>query len=165
MDSMDVLALWGRKYERQSVPGTERRAFSLGEVMEAFDQVAVLELSRTVGNGPRVTVRPDPIKKVKVSLLDDGISSIHSGPHDRYEVYRTAPSGDLSKAKIVAFSPDGTRLGEINLLMGRRTQDHYFRGDPLFDSIGPRRFSIWPAHLFKTKPAPNGFDGKRNDTQ
>jgi hypothetical protein len=165
MDLMDVFALWGRKYERQSVPGFGRRAFSLGEVLEAFDRVAVLELSRTVGNRPRVTVRPDPIKKVKVSLLDDGISSIHSGPGDRYEVYRTAPSGDLSKAKIIALSADGTKLGEIKLLTGRRTPDHYFRGDPLLDAIAPRRFSTWPSQVFKTKPERNGFDGKRNDLE
>ncbi len=139
MDLMDVLAFWGRKSERQSVPGSGRRLLSLGEVLKAFDRVAVLELSRVVGNRSMGTVRPDPIRKVNVSLLDDGISSIHSGPDDRYEVYRTAPSGDLSKARIVALSADGAKLGEIRMLTGRRTPDHYFSGDPLLDAIARRR--------------------------
>jgi hypothetical protein len=116
----------------------EREAFSLGEVLKAFDRVAVLELSRTV-EIVQVTVRPDPIRKVKVSLLDDGISPIHSGPDDRYEVYRTAPSADLSKVKIVALSADGSRLGEIRLITGRRTADHYFRKDLLLDALAAIR--------------------------
>jgi hypothetical protein len=117
------------------VPGSGRQAFALCEILQAYDRVALLELSRRVRGRPVVTVRPDPIRKVKVSLLDDRISAVHSGPDDRYEVYRTAPSGDLSKAKIVALSHEGARLGEIRLLMGRRTPDHYFRRDPLLEAI------------------------------
>jgi hypothetical protein len=143
LDWMDLVALWGRRYERQSVPGSNRTTFTLAEVLEAFDRVAVLELTCIVGSRPGVTVRPDPIKKVTVSLLDDGISPLHSSPEDRYEVFRTAPTGDAARARIVARTAQGARLGEIRLLTGRKIPDHYFRKDLLLDAMA-RHFSTRP---------------------
>jgi hypothetical protein len=84
-------------------------------------------------------VRPDPVRKVKVSLLDNGISAIHSSSGDWYQVYRTAPSGDYSKVRIVANSPEGAKLGEIKMLVGRRTYDQYYAEDPIFAEIAKAR--------------------------
>jgi hypothetical protein len=132
MDMLDVLAFWGRKYERQRVASSRSTRFSLGDVLEMFDRNALLELTPYVNDDPVRTFKPDAVKKVKVSLLDDGISAIHSSRDDWYEVYRTAPSGELSKVKIVAHSPGGPRIGEIRMLVGQRTYEHYFKEDPIF---------------------------------
>jgi hypothetical protein len=135
MDVFDKLALSSRRYEQAKAPRTGTHVFTLGDVMEMFGRNAILELTATGGDGQSRTVRPDPVRKLKVSLLDDGISAIHSGASDWYHVYRTAPSGDLARVKIEALSPSSEKVGEIRMLIGRRTYDHYWKDDPLIEQL------------------------------
>jgi hypothetical protein len=138
MDLLDSLALWGRRYQRQVVPGRGDKRFGLADVLEMFDRNAILELTPVVSGRAQTTLRPDAVRKVKVSLLDDGISAIHSGPEDWYEVFRTPPTGDLSKVRIIAHSPSGAVVGEVRMVVGRRTYEHYFAEDPIFEHLKRR---------------------------
>jgi hypothetical protein len=138
MDLLDSLALWGRRYEQQVVPGRGDKRFGLGDVLELFDRNAILELTPVVSGRVQPTVRPDAVRKVKVSLLDDGISAIHSGAEDWYEVFRTPPTGDVSKVRIVAHSPTGAVIGEVRMVVGRRSYEHYFSEDPIFEHLKRR---------------------------
>lgn len=138
MNIFDSLALWGRKYKRQVAPSSGSPRFTLADVMEMFDRTAIYELTPVAGRRALPTVRPESDRKLKVSLLDDGISAIHSGSEDWYEVSRTAPSGELSKVRIVAHSSSGETLGEIRMLAGRRTYDQYFAEDPLLAHLEER---------------------------
>jgi hypothetical protein len=138
MDLFDRLALEARRYDQQTVPRSGSRVFSIVDVLEMFGRNAILELTAQAGSTAPKTVKPDPVRKIKVSLLDDGFSLIHSGASDHYEVFRTAPSGDLSKVRIVAFAPDGARIGELRLLVGRRSYDHYFAEDPIIETLRRR---------------------------
>jgi len=135
MNLFDAIALWGRKYVPQTLGASRRRSFTLRDVMESVHRNAILQLSVRRGDVWLETVRPDAIRKVKVSLLDDGIAAVHLASDDWYEVYRTAPSGDSSKVRIVARSSDGVRLGEIRMLVGRRRHDYHFQRDPIFDAL------------------------------
>ena len=135
MDLLDSLALWGRRLEQQMNPDSGGIRFSLHELLMAFDRNAILELTPVVGGKALATIRPDPVRKVKVSLLDDGISAIQPGGASWNEVFRTAPSGDLAKVRIVARSADGDKVAEIRMLVGRRTYDQYFAEDPIFRHI------------------------------
>ena len=135
MDLLDKVALSGRRYEQQTVPSTGSTRFTLADLLEAFGRQSILELAPVVNGKPGATLRPDPVRKLKVSLLDEGISAIHSGGGDWYEVFRTAPSGDLSKVRIVAHAADGAKTGELRMLMGQRSFAHYFREDPILDKI------------------------------
>jgi hypothetical protein len=135
MDIFDKLALNNRKYDQLTTPRSGSRVFTLVDVMELLGRNAIIELEALPASGPKQTLRPDPVRKMKVSLLDDGITAIHSSVRDEYEVYRTAPSGDYSKVKIVASTHDGNRIGEIRMLMGRRTFEHYFEEDPIFEAL------------------------------
>jgi len=139
MDLFDAIALWGRKYAPQTLGASRHRRFTLRDVMESVDRNAILQLSVRRGNVWLKTVRPDAIRKVKVSLLDDGIAAVHLASDDWYEVYRTAPCGDSSKVRIVARSSDGVRLGEIRMLVGRRMHDYHFQRDPIFDVLPASR--------------------------
>ena len=139
MDVFDVLALWGRKYDQLTVPGSRSKSFSLSALLEMFSRNAIMELTPYVGNSPRDTVRFDKARKVKVSLLDNGISVIHSGSEDTYEVYRTPPSGELSKVKIIAYSPDGVKTGELRMVVGQRSYEHYFEEDPILEALGRQK--------------------------
>lgn len=130
IDLIDKLALWGRKYERQAVPRTGSHRFNLADLMEMFDRNAIYELTPVVDGKPMPSIEPDPVKKLKVSLLDNGISAIHSGPQDWYEVFRMPPSGDLSRVRIVAHSAEGKEIGQVRMVVGRRTYAHYFEDDP-----------------------------------
>jgi hypothetical protein len=134
MDVFDSIALWGRRFDRQTTASGSTR-FTLRDLLLAFDQNAIHELTPVVEGRSLPTVRPDPVRKVKVSLLDDGVSAIHSSSGEWFEVYRTAPSGDIAKARIEAFSPAGAKVGEIRMLVGRRTFDQYFAEDPIFAHI------------------------------
>ena len=69
-----------------------------------------------------------------VSLLD-GLSEIHAPAGGWYEVLETAPSGDLAKVRILAKDGGGSTVGELRMLVGRRTLDHYFLEDPLLKSL------------------------------
>jgi hypothetical protein len=138
MDLLDAIALWGRRYDQQANPRTGERRFTLQDLLLYFDRSALLELTPLTGGAPAAPIRPDPVRKVKVSLLDDGISAIQSGGAEWYEVFRTAPSGDLSKVRIIAHKADGAKAGEIRMLVGRRTYDQYFAEDPIFRHIEER---------------------------
>src|SRR5207247_3155075 len=105
LDLLDTLAFWGRKYEKQRVPRTGSTRFSLSDILETFDRNAIFELTPVTNGKPGQTLKPDPVRKMKVSLLDNGISAIHSSSDDWFEVLRTAPSGDLSRVRIVAHAP------------------------------------------------------------
>ena len=139
MDVFDVLALWGRKYDQLTVPGSRSKSFSLNALLEMFSRNAILELTPYVGNSPGETARFDKVRKLKVSLLDNGISVIHSSSDDTYEVYRTAPSGEMSKVKIIAYSPDGSKTGELRMVVGQRSYEHYFEGDPILEALGRQK--------------------------
>jgi hypothetical protein len=141
VDFFDKLAFLGRKYEPVTAPGTGSRRFTMGDVLMMFNQSAILELTPYTPSGPLPTVRPDAVRKLKVSLLDDGLSAIHSTPSDFYEVFRTAPSGDISKVRIVAYNANGNRLGEMRMDVGRRTYEHYFEEDPIIGHIAQRNQS------------------------
>jgi hypothetical protein len=135
MDLIDKLALDSRRYERMTTPRSNSRVFTLGDLLETLGRNSIHELTAMPATGAKKTVKPDPVRKLKVSLLDDGIVAIHSSVRDQYEVYQTAPSGDFSKVKVVALAPDGSRVGEIRMLLGRRTFDHYFQEDPIFAAM------------------------------
>jgi hypothetical protein len=111
MDLFDKLALESRRYEKLRAPRSGSEVFSLGDLLETLGRNAIHELVALPAGGQKKTVRPDTVRKLKVSLLDDGIVAIHSGVRDQYQVYQTAPSGDYSKVKIVAMAPDGGRVG------------------------------------------------------
>ena len=138
MDVFDKLAFLGRKYEPATLPGSSSTRLNMTDVLQMFDRSAILELTPYKGDAPGETLRPDPVRKMKVSLLDDGLSAIHSDNTDWYEIYRTAPSGDLSKVKIVAHEPNGSKIGEIRMLIGRRSLEHYFEHDPILAEIAQR---------------------------
>jgi hypothetical protein len=135
MNTIDTMALWARRYEPQYLPDGRGKRFSLIDLLWLFDRNAILELTPVVDGKPLPVVKPDAVRKVKVSLLDDGISAIDPGPDGWYEVYRTAPSGDLSKVRIMAHAPGGRKAGEVRLLVGRRSYDQYFAEDPIFEAI------------------------------
>ena len=139
MDLLDTLAFWGRRYEKQRVPRTGSTRFSLHDVLETFDRNAIFELTPYANGKPGQTVRPNAASKMKVSLLDSGISAIHSGSDDWYEVLRTAPSGDLSRVRVVAHSANGNEVGEVRMLVGMRTYDHYFSEDPILAELAERQ--------------------------
>jgi hypothetical protein len=135
MDAFDKLALLARRYEKQHVARLGTTRYSLGDVLEAFARSAILELTPYSDGRSGATVRPDPVRKHKVSLLDDGFSAIGSGSGDWYEVLKTPPSGDLAKVRILAYGPDNTRKGELRLLVGPRSFDHYFVEDPILGEL------------------------------
>jgi hypothetical protein len=139
MDLFDKLALIARRYEPQTVTGTARTHFTMIEVLQLFNQNVILELTPYANNKAGETVKPDSVRKMKVSLLDDGFSAIHSDSTDWFEVFRTAPSGDLSRVRIIAHDPSGLKLGEIQMMVGRRTYEHYFEQDPIFERIAQRQ--------------------------
>jgi hypothetical protein len=132
---LDSLALKGRRYEQVILPRTGERIFRLADVLAMFDRHAILELTPFVKGGRGATKRPDDVRKIKVSLLDDGISAIQQGSSDWYEVYRTPPSGDLSWVRIVARAPSSEEVGELRMLVGRRVYSHYFDEDPILREI------------------------------
>jgi hypothetical protein len=142
MDILDTLALWGRRFEKQTVPRTGGTRFTLADLLEFFDRSTILEMTRVAGGKAEPTLRPDSVRKLKISLLDDGISSIQTSADDWYEVYRTPPSGDLSKVRVLGHRADGSTTGELRLLLGRRTYEHYFEHDPIFEHLGRREAAL-----------------------
>ena len=135
MDLLDKLALDNRHYERMVAPRSGSTTFTLGDLLETVGRSAIHELTAIPASGQKKTLKPDAVRKIKLSLLDDGIVAIHSSVKDQYQVYQTAPSGDFSRVKIVATAPDGARVGEVQLLLGRRTFEHYFEEDPIFKTV------------------------------
>jgi hypothetical protein len=131
VDFFDRLALWGRKYERRLNPRTGERRFQLSDLLELFRTNTILELTPFAGGREMATATPDPVRKLKVSLLDDGLAQIAPSNHLWYEVYVTAPSGDLARAKVQAFSAEGEHRGEIQMLIAQRMPELYFSEDPI----------------------------------
>ena len=135
MDLFDKLALDNRHYERMVAPRSGSTMFTLGDVLETVGRSAIHELTAIPASGPKKTLKPDAVRKIKLSLLDDGIVAIHSSVKDVYQVFQTAPSGDYSRVKVVATAPDGARVGEVQMLLGRRTFEHYFEEDPIYKTV------------------------------
>ena len=138
MDLFDKLAFAGRRYDRQTVPNTTRTRYSMAEVLRRFDHVAIMELTPYAKGKKGETFKPDRIRKIKVSLLDNGLAALHSDASDWFEVYQTTPSGDLSKVRVVVYDPSNVRLGEIRMVVGRRSFEQYFEHDPIFEAIANR---------------------------
>jgi hypothetical protein len=137
MDFFDKAALWGRKYQRQLSAETGEALFSLSELLLRYDRNAILELSPIVDGQTVATYKPDAVRKLKVSLLDEGISSLGDKAGEWYEVYETAPSGDFARARIVSLIKY-TPAAEIRLLIAQRNPDLYFKEDPIFAAIAAR---------------------------
>jgi hypothetical protein len=135
MNLLDKLALTGRRFEIVRVPRNQSTEFTLGDTLEFFNRNTILELTPIVNGKAQPTLRPDAVRKLKVSLLD-GISAIHSHNEDWFEVFRTAPSGDLTRVRIVAHSRQGEKIGELQMLVSQRMPIYYFGEDPIFDAIG-----------------------------
>lgn len=135
MDLLDRLALWGRKYERQTAGASGRTRFNLWDLLSAFDRQAILEMTLYKDGKPIRSIRPDTNRKMKVSLLDDGVSAIDAQADGWFEVFKTAPSGDTARVRVLAFSADGTQTGELRMLVGARSFEQYFEEDPIFDAI------------------------------
>jgi hypothetical protein len=131
---MDRLALSGRRYESRVAADTGSSKLQLPQVLTMYNGKAILELTSVVNGKPSKTVKPDADRKLKVSLLD-GLSEIHAPAGGWYEVFETAPSGDLAKVRILAKDGGGSTVGELRMLVGRRTLDHYFLEDPILQSL------------------------------
>lgn len=134
MDLMDKLALAGRRYESRVSPETGSTQLQLPQVLTMYNGKAIMELTTLTQGKPSKTVRPDTDRKLKVSLLD-GLSEIHAPAGGWYEAFETAPSGDLAKVRILAKDSGGASVGELRMLVGRRTLDHYFLEDPILKSL------------------------------
>jgi hypothetical protein len=132
MDLLDKIALWGRRYERQLNPRSGNYRFSLSDLLEAFRLNTILELTPYVDGKPGETYRPDPVRKLKISLLDEGGSALGSPDVAWYEVYRTPPSGDHARVKVYACKPDGSPSAELRMLVAQRMPELYFKEDPIF---------------------------------
>ena len=134
MDLLDRLTLTSRRHERRHslVSGSER--LNLSEVLMVYDHKAILQASILGEDKQAQHVKPDPERKLKLSLLDL-ISELQPEADSWYEVFETAPTGDLSKVRIVTHSEAGEFKGELRMLMGRRSLDNYFAEDPVFESI------------------------------
>jgi len=137
MNLLDKVVFMGRRYERMKTVNQSTH-FTLAEALELFNRNTILELTPVVNGKPGTTLRPDPVRKLKVSLVD-GISAIHSHSDDWYEVAKTAPNGDLTKVKITAFNRNGERLGELQMLVSERMPIYYFGEDPIFEAINSSR--------------------------
>jgi len=135
VDLFDKVALWGRRYERQVNPRTGNTRFSLSDLLEVFRHNTILELTPVTAGKPQTTARPDPVRKLKVSILDQGVSALGDAPKAWYEVWMTAPSGDLARARVVAYGPDGAVAGSLRMLIAQRDPDLYFREDPILSAL------------------------------
>ena len=135
MDILDRLALWGRKYEQQRSAESGESHFSLAELLLRYNRNAILELTTVANGGSTTTFRPDPVRKLKVSLLDEGNASLGAG--DSFEIYETAPSGDFARARIVSLVKQKPQ-GEVRLLIAQRNPDLYFKEDPIFSVLAER---------------------------
>ena len=129
MDLLDKLALAGRRYQRRRSAAEGKSTLELAEVLSIYDRKAILEAVVRQPGEPPQELKPDPDKKIKLSMLDL-ISELHPQEGSSYEVFETAPTGDLLKARIVVSGQ-----GEVQMLIGRRTMDTYFEEDPVLDSI------------------------------
>jgi hypothetical protein len=139
MDLFDKLALWGRRYERQINPGSGGKRFALRDLLEFFRQKTILELTPVVGGKPGETYRPDPVRKLKISILDEGVSAFGKQAAEWYEIAATAASGDFARMKVLAYATDGVPSGELRMLVAERMPELYFREDPIFAAVSEGR--------------------------
>jgi hypothetical protein len=137
MDILDRMALWGRKYEQQKSLRTGDTRFDLGELLLRYNRNAILELTPITQSGPGLTARPDPVRKLKISLLDEGIASLGAEAGEWFEVYETAPSADFARVRIVGLVQNRP-AGEIRMLIAQRNPDLYFKEDPIFGTLAAR---------------------------
>ena len=135
MDLFDKVALWGRRYEAQVNPRSGIHRFSLRDVLEDFQLKTIVEMTSYVDGRRGETHRPDPVRRLKISLLDEGGSVFGGSDVAWYEVQSTAPSGDLARVKIIAFSPNGSPVGELRMLLAHRMPELYFKDDPIFAAV------------------------------
>jgi hypothetical protein len=131
VDLFDRLALASRKFERRRSAVTGSVQLPLDEVLLAFHGKTILEMDiRPAGRGPARFLHE---RGRPVSLID-GVAEIGGGNNGWYEVMQTAPSGDYTKVRITAH-PGG---GLLSMLVGRRTPEHHFAEDALFDTLRSR---------------------------
>jgi hypothetical protein len=134
MNFFDNLVLGGRRFEPRKAGSSGTTRFTLLDVLQTFNSQTILELDSDARAAPSGKLRPDTERKLKVSLLD--VLSDHALPADAwFEVLQTAPNGDLSKVRILAHSADGAVVGKLEMLLGRRTYDHYFAEDPVLQQL------------------------------
>jgi hypothetical protein len=134
MDLYDKLALSMRRYEPRQTMRTHERRFELVDLIEMYSKDSILELTSAAPGGKSSTHRPDDQRKLKVSLLDS-VSDLELPADAWFRVAQTPPSGDYSRARIKAYGRGNERLGEIKLLIGRRSYDYYFADDPVLGQI------------------------------
>jgi hypothetical protein len=135
MDLFDKLALWGRRYERQTNPRTGTKRFSLRDLLENFRQKTILELTPVLDGKSGASVKSDPVRKLKISILDEGVSSLGNRPTEWYEIASTAASGDFARTRVTAYAADGSAAGELRMLVAERMPELYFREDPIFAAV------------------------------
>jgi hypothetical protein len=135
MDLFDKLALDSRHFERMVAPRSSSATFTLGDVLETVGRSAIHEMTIVPASGSKQTLKPDASRRIRLSLLDDGITAIHSSVKDQYQVFQTAPSGDFSRVKVVAFAPDGSKVGEVQMLLGRRVFANVADEDPIEETV------------------------------
>ena len=134
MELLDRLALTGRRHERRRSVITGSPSLDLHEILREYDHKAILDAAIWL-NGKRAKhLTPDPERKLKLSLLDM-LSELQPAEGSWYEVFETAPTGDVTKVRIAVYTRAGKLNGELRMLMGRRTMDNYFLEDPVFESI------------------------------
>lgn len=135
MDLFDKVALWGRKYEAQINPRTGIHRYSLRDILEDFQLKTIVELTPYINGRSGETHRPDPVRRLKISLLDEGGSVFGGSDVAWYEVHSTAPSGDLARVKVKAMFPNGSLVGELRMLLAYRMPELYFKEDPIFAAV------------------------------
>jgi hypothetical protein len=132
MNFFDNLVLGGRRYEHRKAGSSGSTRFTLLDLLQTFASQTILELDSDAKGSAKL--RPDSERKLKVSLLD--VLSDLSLPADAwFEVLQTAPNGDLSKVRILAHGANDAVAGKLDLVLGRRTYEHYFAEDPVLQQL------------------------------
>jgi hypothetical protein len=135
MDLFDKMALWARRYEPQVNTRTGNTEFSLRDLLETFRHKTILELTPVIGGKAGATHRSDPVRKLKISLLDEGISSFGSEVVSNYDFLSTGPSGDLARVKVIGRGSNGASVGELQMLIAQRMPELYFQEDPIIAAV------------------------------
>ena len=135
MDLLDKVALWGRKYEPLRNPRSGDYKFSLRDLLEDFQLKTIVELTPVIDGKSGETYRPDPVRRLKISLLDEGGHVLGTADTAWYEISTTAPSGDYAWFKLGAKSAAGATMGELRMLVAYRMPELYFKEDPIFAKV------------------------------
>ena len=123
-----------RRFAKRRSILTGEPKLELSEVLQTYSRKGIYELETLVNGQSGRSARPDTDRKLKISLLD-AISEASPRFASWYEAYETAPSGDLSRVRIVIYDADAKPQGEVRMLVGRRAPDHYFVEDPILHAI------------------------------